>query len=127
MIPTPTGIYGTTATVTPACIALPRRTDVQSVFLWGTPGHGEGQVHLPHRIAFDPEGKLTSAERGEPKGSSIFADGAYLGMWTGMGGPEGHTRGKDGTLTCRQEKDGSLRKLRPRCERNGSRPLRQAP
>ena len=30
---------------------------------WGEPGHGEGQFHLPHSIAFDDGGKLYVADR----------------------------------------------------------------
>ncbi|MBV8280950.1 MAG: hypothetical protein JO347_02660, partial [Candidatus Eremiobacteraeota bacterium] len=30
---------------------------------WGTPGKGEGQFHLPHSIAFDPDGRLYVADR----------------------------------------------------------------
>ena len=32
--------------------------DGRLVKSWGAPGHGEGQFHLPHSIAFDDDGKL---------------------------------------------------------------------
>ena len=37
--------------------------DGRLVTSWGTPGKGEGEFHLPHSIAFDPDGKLYVADR----------------------------------------------------------------
>ena len=37
----------------------------------------------------------------------IFSpDGEFLGMWTGMGGPNDITRGKDGTFYIAEQEDG---------------------
>lgn len=63
---------------------------------WGTPGKGEGQFHLPHSIAFDDSGKLYVADRANRRIQIFTPDGDFLGMWTGMGGPNDITRGKDG-------------------------------
>jgi DNA-binding beta-propeller fold protein YncE len=74
---------------------------------WGTPGKGEGQFHLPHSIAFDPDGKLYVADRANRRIQIFTPDGDFLGMWTGMGGPNDITRGKDGNFyIAEQELDG---------------------
>jgi hypothetical protein len=61
--------------------------DGRLVKSWGTPGHGEGEFHLPHSIAFDPDGKLYVADRANKRIQIFSPDGDFLGMWTGMGGP----------------------------------------
>jgi DNA-binding beta-propeller fold protein YncE len=75
---------------------------------WGTPGHAEGQFHLPHSIAIDDDGKLYVADRANRRIQIFTPDGAFLGQWTGMGGPNDITRGPNGTFTiAEQEADGN--------------------
>ena len=73
---------------------------------WGTPGHGPGQFHLPHSIAFDPEGRLYVADRANKRVQIFTPDGEFLGMWTGMGGPNDITRANDGTFVIAEQEDG---------------------
>ena len=81
--------------------------DGKLVKSWGTPGHGPGQFHLPHSIAFDPDGKLYVADRANKRIQIFSPDGDFLGQWTGMGGPNDITRGKDGNYyIAEQEVDG---------------------
>jgi DNA-binding beta-propeller fold protein YncE len=70
--------------------------DGQLVKSWGTPGKGEDQYHLPHSIAIDPDGKLYVADRANRRIKVLSPDGDLLNMWTGMGGPNDITLGKDG-------------------------------
>lgn len=70
--------------------------DGQLLASWGTPGKEPGQFHLPHSIAFDDDGKLYVADRSNRRIQIFTPDGAFLGMWTGMGGPNDITRGVDG-------------------------------
>lgn len=70
--------------------------DGRLVKSWGTPGSAEDQYHLPHSIAVDPEGKLYVADRANRRIKILSPDGDLLGMWTGMGGPNDITLGKDG-------------------------------
>ena len=63
---------------------------------WGTPGKGPGQFHLPHSIAFDDAGNLLVADRSNRRIQFFTPDGDYLSEWTGMGGPNDISRGKDG-------------------------------
>jgi DNA-binding beta-propeller fold protein YncE len=82
--------------------------DGKLVTSWGTPGHAEGQFHLPHSIAIDDDGKLYVADRANRRIQIFTPDGAFLGQWTGMGGPNDITRGPNGTFTiAEQEADGN--------------------
>jgi DNA-binding beta-propeller fold protein YncE len=72
---------------------------------WGTPGKAEGEFHLPHSIAFDPEGKLYVADRANKRIQIFSPDGRFLGMWTGMGGPNDITRGRDGNFYIAEQED----------------------
>ena len=81
--------------------------DGRLVKSWGTPGKGEGQFHLPHSIAFDDDGKLYVADRSNKRIQIFSPEGDFLGQWTGMGGPNDITRGKDGNYyIAEQENDG---------------------
>ena len=81
-------------------------SDGRLVTSWGTPGHSEGQFHLPHSIAFDDEGRLYVADRSNKRIQIFSPEGAFLGMWTGMGGPNDITRGKDGNFYIAEQEDG---------------------
>jgi DNA-binding beta-propeller fold protein YncE len=74
---------------------------------WGEPGHGPGQFHLPHSIAFDDNGKLYVADRSNKRIQIFSPEGDYLGQWTGMGGPNDITRGRDGNFYIAEQEDGS--------------------
>ena len=63
---------------------------------WGTPGKGDDQYHLPHSIAITPDGTLFVADRANRRIKLLTPDGELLGMWTGMGGPNDISLGKDG-------------------------------
>src|SRR3984885_735514 len=77
-------------------------------FSWGTPGKGPGQFHLPHSIAIDDDGNLLVADRSNRRIQIFTPDGQYLREWTGMGGPNDISRGKDGNYyIAEQEADGN--------------------
>jgi DNA-binding beta-propeller fold protein YncE len=80
--------------------------DGRLVTSWGAPGNAEGEFHLPHSIAFDPDGTLYVADRANKRIQIFSPDGDFLGMWTGMGGPNDITRGKDGTFVIAEQEDG---------------------
>jgi len=74
---------------------------------WGAPGKGPGQFHLPHSIAFDDAGKLYVADRANKRIQIFTPEGERLGEWTGMGGPNDISRGKDGNFyIAEQEENG---------------------
>ena len=72
---------------------------------WGAPGHGPGQFHLPHSIAFDDAGRLYVADRSNKRIQIFTPDGEYLAEWTGMGGPNDISRGKDGNFYIAEQED----------------------
>ena len=72
---------------------------------WGAPGHGPGQFHLPHSIAFDDAGRLYVADRANKRIQIFSPDGDYLAEWTGMGGPNDITRGRDGNFYIAEQED----------------------
>ena len=61
---------------------------------------------LPHSIAFDPDGKFYVADRANNRIQIFSPEGDYLGMWTGMSGPDDITRGKDGNFYIAEQEDG---------------------
>jgi DNA-binding beta-propeller fold protein YncE len=79
--------------------------DGRLVKSWGEPGHGAGQFHLPHSIAFDDDGKLYVADRSNKRIQIFTPEGEFLGQWTGMGGPNDITRGKDGNFYIAEQED----------------------
>ena len=91
--------------------------DGRLVKSWGEPGHGAGQFHLPHSVAFDDDGKLYVADRSNKRIQIFTPEGDYIGQWTGMGGPNDITRGKDGNFyIAEQEDDGKPAQV---CVRDG--------
>jgi hypothetical protein len=73
---------------------------------WGSPGSGPGQFHLPHSIAFNDDGNLLVADRSNKRIQIFTPEGRYLGEWTGMGGPNDISRGKDGNFYIAEQEDG---------------------
>jgi NHL repeat len=80
--------------------------DGRLVKSWGTPGKAEGEFHLPHSIAFGPDGTLYVADRSNKRIQIFTPDGEFLGQWTGMGGPNDITRGQDGNFYIAEQEDG---------------------
>jgi len=85
---------------------------------WGVPGKSApGEFHLPHSVAIAPDGKLYVADRANRRIQIFSADGEFIGMWTGMGGPNDIARDRNGIFyICEQEADGNPAYI---CVRNG--------
>ena len=79
--------------------------DGRLVSSWGAPGSGPGQFHLPHSIAYDDSGKLYVADRSNKRIQMFTPEGQYLGEWTGMGGPNDISRGRDGNFYIAEQED----------------------
>ena len=95
MMPHPNGDIYVTDGYRNSCVHRFTR-DGRLVKSWGTPGKGEHQYHLPHSIAIDAHGKLYVADRANRRIKILSPDGDLLGMWSGMGGPNDITLGRDG-------------------------------
>ena len=87
----------------PACTGL--HPDGKLVASWGAPGSGPGQFHLPHSIAYDDGGTLYVADRANKRIQLFTPEGKYLGEWTGMGGPNDISRGKDGNFYIAEQEE----------------------
>jgi sugar lactone lactonase YvrE len=48
---------------------------------WGKPGSGPGELNVPHGIAFDSQGRLFVADRGNNRLQIFDQDGKLLGEW----------------------------------------------
>jgi sugar lactone lactonase YvrE len=65
---------------------------------WGTLGAGEGQFHAPHALAFDNEGRLFVADRGNNRVLIFSQAGKQLADWKQFGRPVGLWIDKKDTL-----------------------------
>lgn len=76
---------------------------------WGTPGNtGPGQFQLPHSILVDADEKVYVCDRANKRIQIFTADGEFINMWTGMGGPNNMVQDNDGLFyIAEQEADGN--------------------
>jgi DNA-binding beta-propeller fold protein YncE len=64
---------------------------------WGQPGKSApGEFHLPHSLAISPDGTLYVCDRANARVQIFTPDGKFIGMWTGMGGPNDIARDRNG-------------------------------
>lgn len=55
--------------------------------LWGEPGSGSGQFHVPHGIAVDRVGNVFVADRENSRIQIFCPEGSYLAEWTDVARP----------------------------------------
>ena len=74
---------------------------------WGEPGNGgHGQFHLPHSLLIAPDGKVYVCDRANRLVQIFTAEGEFITMWTGMGGPNDIARDSTGVFyLCEQAAD----------------------
>ena len=71
--------------------------DGELIQSWGQPGKSApGEFHLPHTMAIAPDGQLYVSDRANCRVQIFSPDGKFIGMWTGMGGPNDMALDKDG-------------------------------
>jgi len=67
------------------------------IYSWGTPGEANpGDMHLPHGICLDHEGRLLVCDRENHRVQIFDQEGEYLAMWTGFLQPTDVVVGADG-------------------------------
>ena len=78
--------------------------DGELIQSWGQPGKtAPGEFHLPHTLAIAPDGNVYVCDRANARVQIFTADGSFVGMWTGMGGPNDIARDNDGIFyLCEQ-------------------------
>ncbi len=73
--------------------------DGELIQSWGQPGKtAPGEFHLPHTMAISPDGTLYVSDRANARIQIFAPDGKFIGMWTGMGGPNDIARDDSGTF-----------------------------
>jgi DNA-binding beta-propeller fold protein YncE len=79
-------------------------SDGELIQSWGRPGKTEpGEFHLPHSLAISPEGNVYVCDRANARVQIFTPEGGFIGMWTGMGGPNDIARDRDGIFyLCEQ-------------------------
>lgn len=71
--------------------------DGELIQSWGQPGKtAPGEFHLPHSMAISPDGNLYVSDRANCRVQIFSPDGKFIGMWTGMGGPNDMARDRNG-------------------------------
>jgi DNA-binding beta-propeller fold protein YncE len=71
--------------------------DGELIQSWGQPGKAApGEFHLPHTMAIAPDGTLYVSDRANARIQIFTPDGKFIGMWTGMGGPNDIARDDNG-------------------------------
>lgn len=79
--------------------------DGELIQSWGKPGKSApGEFHVPHSMVISPEGTLYVGDRANRRVQIFTPDGKYIGMWTGMGGPNDMARGHDGIFYLLEQK-----------------------
>jgi hypothetical protein len=73
--------------------------DGELIQSWGRPGKtAPGEFHLPHSLAISPDGTIHVSDRANARVQHFTPDGGYIGMWTGMGGPNDMARDAAGNF-----------------------------
>jgi sugar lactone lactonase YvrE len=78
--------------------------DGELIQSWGQPGKtAPGDFHLPHSLAISSDGTLYVCDRANARVQMFTPDGKFIGMWTGMGGPNDIARDENGIFyLCEQ-------------------------
>jgi DNA-binding beta-propeller fold protein YncE len=78
--------------------------DGELIQSWGQPGKtAPGDFHLPHSLAISPDGNVYVCDRANARVQIFRPDGKFIGMWTGMGGPNEIARDRNGIFyLCEQ-------------------------
>jgi sugar lactone lactonase YvrE len=73
---------------------------------WGSRGAGEGQLNDPHALAFDSQGRLFVADRGNRRIQVFDQEGKFIAAWPQFGTPSGLFIAADDTLYVADTKAG---------------------
>lgn len=72
--------------------------DGKFIKAWGQPGSAPGEFNIPHSIAFDSQGRVFVADRGNNRIQIFDQDGNFLEQWKQFGRPSGIFIAKDDTI-----------------------------
>jgi sugar lactone lactonase YvrE len=74
---------------------------------WGRPGSGPGELRIPHGLAFDGEGRLLVADRGNHRVQIFDQDGNYLDEYRQFGRPSDVFVDRNGLLYAIDSESGA--------------------
>lgn len=74
---------------------------------WGHPGSGPGELRIPHGLAFDGDGRLFVADRGNHRVQIFDQDGNYLDEYRQFGRPSDVFIDRDGFLYAIDSESGA--------------------
>lgn len=74
---------------------------------WGRPGSGPGELRIPHGLAFDAQGRLFVADRGNHRVQIFDQDGTYLDEYRGFGRPSDVFIDRNGLLYAIDSESGA--------------------
>jgi DNA-binding beta-propeller fold protein YncE len=72
--------------------------DGKFIKTWGKLGSAPGDFNIPHSLAFDSQGRLFVADRGNNRIQIFDQDGKFLAEWKQFGRPSGIFIAKDDTI-----------------------------
>ena len=72
--------------------------DGKFIKTWGKLGSAPGEFNIPHSLAFDSQGRLFVADRGNNRIQIFDQDGNFLAEWKQFGRPSGIFIAKDDTI-----------------------------
>ena len=72
--------------------------DGKFIATWGKLGPAQGDFNIPHSLAFDSQGRLFVADRGNNRIQIFNQDGKFLAEWKQFGRPSGIFIAKDDTI-----------------------------
>jgi sugar lactone lactonase YvrE len=73
---------------------------------WGKKGSGPGEIHEPHTIAMDSQGRLFVGDRVNNRIEIFDQEGNYLDQWTQFGRPSGISITSDDTIYVTDSESG---------------------
>jgi len=74
---------------------------------WGRPGSAAGELRIPHGLAFDAQGRLLVADRGNHRVQIFDQDGTYLDEYRGFGRPSDVFVDRNGLLYAIDSESGA--------------------
>lgn len=84
--------------------------DGNFLMTWGTKGSAPGQFNIPHALAFDSQGRLFVADRGNNRIQIFDQNGKFIDQWTQFSRPSGLFIDRNDVIYVGDSESGSVAK-----------------
>jgi DNA-binding beta-propeller fold protein YncE len=84
--------------------------DGKFIMTWGKKGSGPGELNIPHALAFDSNGRLFVADRGNNRIQIFDQNGNYIDQWPQFSRPSGIFIDRNDVLYVADSESGSVAK-----------------